>query len=145
MRQDIYNMMDDLTADWRQNAAHHDALALMTAIAMNSLEEPHLEPYMLPGEGIQERYLVELLGMIPNGIRGTNVIRAAKIRFARAYRRLPPEIVHHFGEQVFYPAYGRGDYRLHRMMGPFAQFVVEWATQSENFLAWYWADRLEEE
>ena len=135
MRLDIYNMMDGLTQDWRQNAAHRDALALMTAIAMASL--PGIEEHVPEGEGIRQGYLVELLGMIPNGVRGSNVIRAAKIRFQRAYRRLRPEIIHLLGDQAFYPVFGHGDRRLHRMMGPLCQYIDDWAAQSEDFRAWY--------
>lgn len=138
MRLDIYNMMDDLTQDWRHNAAHRDTLALMTAIAMASL--PGIENHRPHRIGIRQGYLVELLGMVPNGVRGHNVIRAAKIRFQRAYRRLRPEIVHLLGDQAFYPMFGnmgRGDQRLHRMMAPLCQYIDDWAAQSEDFRAWY--------
>ena len=56
MRLDIYRMMDELTQDWRHNAAHRDALALMTAIAMASL--PGIEEHVPEGEGIRQGYLV---------------------------------------------------------------------------------------
>lgn len=120
MREIIYDMMDRLTEDYEQNVFRRDLLITIPNIAIGSINGL---------AGVRQEWLVAAIGMEPNGIRGHNTLRAVKIRFSRAYRRLPENIHETLGRVAFFPVYGDGDNRIHRMNEVLAQYISDWALE----------------
>ena len=127
MRQIIYDMMNQITEGYERTPFQRDLLIAIPNIAIASSGG---------AAGIRQEWLVRAIRMEPNGVRGHNALRAVKIRFARAYRRLPPEIHRNLGRDPFFPMYGNGDNRVHRMNEGLAEFITDWAFEHEGFLEW---------
>ncbi len=127
MREIIYNMMNEITDGYENNPLTRDTLIAIPNIAIASL-------YGLGG--IRQEWLVIAINMEPNGVRGHNVLRALKIRFVRTYRRLPHEVQRALGRDPFFPVYGNGDNRIHRMNPGLAQYIADWAFEHPGWRDW---------
>ena len=127
MRQIIYDMMNEITEGYENNPLRTDTLIAISNIAIASIQG------MM---GIRQEWLIRAINMVPNGVRGHNVLRAIKIRFARSYRQLPPRIHQALGNNPFFPVYGRGDDRVHRMREGLAEYITDWAFEHPRFNQW---------